>query len=153
MATLLQKSAKFSLISLLFLLLVTQWNCAQPVSVSKSEEVSEEESADLIPVDLSLVDDGLDCDTSLDQDCDGVWTDCDADDTDPGILITRSCDSDRDGYADELCHNYADADGDALISNEERASYGFNCDVCPLVADADQADSNADGIGDLCSPL
>lgn len=128
-----------------------QSQCADQMNAGV-EAVSESENVIVKIVSPDLLKQGLDCDVSIDGDCDGVWTDCDADDTDSGILMSKICDQDRDGYADDLCADVADANDDGLIDDDERLFYGVNCDVCPLVVNEDQADENSDGIGDVCSP-
>lgn len=152
MTSLLRKHLNWVYASLLVGLLCSQWQCANSVNAMQATADADEMGVFPRSPNLDAIDDGLNCDTTLDGDCDGVWTDCDADDTDPGILMAKTCDDDRDGYADEFCRTYADEDGDGVISSEERAAYGYNCDVCPLDADTNQTDSNGDGMGDLCSP-
>jgi hypothetical protein len=59
----------------------------------------------------------------------------------PNLEFCDGEDNDGDGEIDEEC---ADTDGDGLADN---------IDNCPLVANADQADNNADFRGDACDGL
>jgi hypothetical protein len=80
-------------------------------------------------------------DDNLDADGDGAPDDCDIC---PGY--DDFVDTDGDGYPDgcDICpgyHDDLDVDGD---------THADSCDNCPLVYNLDQADSDEDGIGDVC---
>lgn len=91
----------------------------------------------------------LTCASDADCDGDGVWNPCDQDDGDVAVLdITATCDEDEDGFVDTACTSLDD--GDDLVSDDERNAMGVNCDVCPDITNADQIDSDQDGVGDDC---
>ena len=114
-----------------------------------------------------LIDEGFD-----DTDNDGIANCIDDDDDNDGCLdiedpnpLTTSSDSDDDGDADDcdVCpfdaDNDIDGDGicgdvDACPNDADNDADGDgicgDVDNCPTTANADQADLDADGIGDVC---
>ncbi len=78
--------------------------------------------------------DGVGNNTDADDDNDGVLDDVDAFPTDPN----ETTDTDGDGAGDN-----ADADDDGDNVNDD-------VDNCPFISNADQADSNGNGVGDAC---
>lgn len=102
---------------------------------------------DTVPVtsddDLSAV-----CVTDQDCDGDGLYDSCDTDPYDAAeVTIKDGCDDDGDGYVDLAYCTLRDANGDGLVTADER---DINCDVCPGEYDPDQTDSDEDGLGDAC---
>jgi len=95
----------------------------------------------------------LTCDSGDETDCDsdGTLHSCDEDDYDSAnTSVKEACDDDQDGFVDIFCAQYADTDGDLVISEAERTAYGVNCDVCPDDYDPYQDDTDTDGYGDAC---
>ncbi len=99
--------------------------------------------------------------TNADIDSDGVLNDEDAfpenpeeqlDTDNDNIGNNADTDDDNDGWADELddfpldaalfLDPAADRDGDTVANGD---------DVCPLISDPDQADTDNDGVGDACT--
>ncbi|HRE88942.1 MAG TPA: MopE-related protein [Myxococcota bacterium] len=107
-----------------------------------------------------------DCDGSSDEDFTDVGQACDGDDADrcaTGVLVCATgggtecadegpeqvevcngLDDDCDGQTDEGVGDCPDGDGDGVPDTY---------DNCPGVANADQADRDADGVGDPCDVL
>jgi hypothetical protein len=79
-----------------------------------------------------------------DTDGDGIIDPLDDDDDGDGIPTATegSGDADSDGVPDYL-DNSSDRDGDGALDG---------LDNCPDAANADQADGDADGVGDVCDP-
>ncbi len=80
-----------------------------------------------------------------DQDADGYPCTSDCDDSDPEVHpgAQERCngrDDDCNGVIDDW-NGIPDQDGDGVVGA---------CDNCPLLANADQADSDGDGVGDAC---
>jgi hypothetical protein len=74
-----------------------------------------------------------------DSDGDGIGDVCDDDRDGDGVLNTEDDCPDSPGTAET--NGCPDSDGDGVINKE---------DNCPDVANSDQADSDGDGIGDVC---
>ncbi len=110
--------------------------------------------------------------SSTDSDGDGVPDSEDAFPTDPtewsdndldGVGDNADTDDDNDGYNDHRdafpldSAEWLDTDGDGTGDNADTDDDGDGVadagDNCPVTANADQADANSNGIGDVCEPL
>jgi hypothetical protein len=94
----------------------------------------------------------LDANTDqADFDSDGLGDACDPDDDDDGL-------ADSDEFAAGTDHHDPDTDGDGISDGaaDGGASPGAPVtagpDNCPLTSNADQADADGDGLGDICDP-
>ena len=102
--------------------------------------------------------DECDPDTALDTDGDGIIDGEDncADEYNPNQL---NSDNDQYGDACDSCPN-TDDEGNSCdvitndcIPDDDQDGIANSCDNCPWVSNPDQADSNSDGIGDVCSDI
>ncbi|GAB4369971.1 MAG: hypothetical protein Kow0062_04290 [Acidobacteriota bacterium] len=71
-------------------------------------------------------------------------------DTELGTTQLAWRDEDGDGIAD--VHDVCPLVADALQADGDLDGVGDACDVCPTVADARQQDNDGDGLGDACDP-
>jgi len=103
--------------------------------------------------------DGLLCDVDCDDAKPHCTTDCTDADSDQ-YCVTEDCDDDdasRNPGADEVCDgkdNDCDSltDEDALGEDTDGDGVHNICDNCSEIANADQGDSDSDGLGDACDP-
>lgn len=91
-----------------------------------------------------------------DRDCDGYPDDCDSDPDAPAPVppaapisppVPQESDNDK-VITNDNCPLVANADQ----ANSDRDGWGDVCDNCPAVASLDQADADNDGVGDVCDP-
>lgn len=91
---------------------------------------------------------------SEDRDCDGYPDDCDSDPDTPanegatdGVTGTQGPDTDGDGVVQ---HDNCSMRPNADQADADRDGFGDVCDNCPDVANTDQRDVDNDGVGDVC---
>ena len=125
-------------------------NCSPSSSENQDNTDPTADTTDTPSVDPVVT---VTCDSGDETDCDsdGTLHSCDEDDYDStNANVKEACDDDQDGFVDIFCAQYADTNGDLIISDDERTAYGVNCDVCPDDYDPYQDDTDTDGYGDAC---